>query len=144
MCTNTCKCNPGPNNMNRDIWNDNTLVWADAAGQGVNNYKACYDSQTNPTSTTRKFFDEGGMDMLLGLEEAYDCAGYCKTGKFYIGKDLNYGPPETDCVRGLVKGLSGKAGSAAYVTIFTGVILFVAMIGAFPLCTGFTKPEDNP
>jgi hypothetical protein len=33
-------------------------------------------------------------------------------------------------------------GSAAYVAVFTGLILLIAMIGAFPLCTGFSKEED--
>lgn len=138
MCSNTCKCNPGPNDMNKNIWNgESGLVWAAANGQGVSNYKACYDSQTNPSSETQKFFNQGGFDMLLGLEDAYDCAGYCKTGKFYLAKDLSYGPPTTDCVRGMIMGMSGKVGAAAYVTIFTGLLLIIAMIGAFPLCTGF-------
>lgn len=139
MCTNKCKCNPGPNNMNKGIWTDNTLVWADNAGEGVNNYQDCLKAQTKDqqSDSTKKFFEDGGMKMLLELESAYDCAGYCKTGKFYLAKNLNYGPPENDCVRAGIKGIGQKAGSAAYVTIFLGLVLMVAVIGAFPVCQGF-------
>ena len=43
----------------------------------------------------------------------------------------------------MIKGMAGKVGAAAYVTINTGILLIIAMIGAFPLCSGFDKPEDN-
>ena len=53
MCRDRCKCNPGPNNANKDLWmnaanfngNRNDLRWADNNGQGVNNYMECYDAQ---------------------------------------------------------------------------------------------------
>lgn len=84
------------------------------------------------------------MDFLVGLEGEFDCSGYCEVGRFYLAKDISYGPPQIDCVRGLINGLSGKVGAAGYVTIITGILLIIAMIGAFPLCSGFSKPEDNP
>lgn len=146
MCSKTCLCDPGIDMKNKEVvWKDVAgLKWASNPGNGVSNFMACYDSQKKPDSNTAKFFSEGGKDLLLKLEDAYDCAGYCKTGKFFIEKDLSYGPPQQDCVRGFVMGLSGKAGATAYVSIITGLVLFIAMCGAFPLCTGFEKPEDNP
>ena len=82
--------------------------------------------------------------MLEELEESFDCAGYCKKGKYYLTKNIAEGPPEIDCVRGAIKGLSGSIGAAAYVTIFLAIILIIAMIGAFPLCSDFQKPKDEP
>ena len=142
MCSDQCLCDPGQNMKTKEVvWSGvSGLKWADAPGSGVSNYMACYNSQSTKSSDTAKFFSEGGKDLLLQLEESYDCAGYCKTGKFYIGKDLSYGPPQTDCVRGMVMGMAGKVGAAAYVSIATGLVLFIAMCGAFPLCTGFEKP----
>jgi hypothetical protein len=142
MCSDQCLCDPGQDMKTKEVvWSGVAgLKWADAPGSGVSNYMACYASQSTKSSDTAKFFDEGGKDILLQLEESFDCAGYCTVGKFFIGKDLSYGPPTTDCVRGTINGLAGKAGAAAYVSIVTGLVLFIAMVGAFPLCTGFEKP----
>ena len=82
--------------------------------------------------------------MLIGLEKSFDCAGFCTKGKYFIKKDLDEGPPEKDCIRGMVNGLAGRVGAAAYVTIVTGLLLIVGMIGGFPLCTGFEKAKDEP
>ena len=84
-----------------------------------------------------KFFEDGGMDMLIGFEEKFDCSGYCDMGEYFISKDLKEGRPQKECVEGLLGGFGKKAKPAGYVTIVAGLLLWVAMIGAFPLCSGF-------
>ena len=155
MCRDRCRCNPGPQNANKNLWqnadvvvnfNRNELRWASKDGEGVNNFLECMDrkkDQMSRNNDAKRFFEDGGMDLLVGLEEKFDCSGYCEVGRFYLAKDISYGPPQTDCIRGMIKGLSGSVGTAGYVTIITGLVLIIGMIGAFPLCTGFSKPEDN-
>jgi len=54
-------------------------------------------------------------------------------------RDISVGMPETDCITGSMKGFGRSARPAAIVAILTALLLFVAMIGAFPLCSGFKK-----
>ena len=44
-----------------------------------------------------EFFEKGGYDFLAGLENRYDCASLCSVPLFYLTKDVDNGPPQTDC-----------------------------------------------
>jgi hypothetical protein len=46
-----------------------------------------------------------------------------------------------DCLTATVNEISSNAGPAGGVSIVTGLILIIGMIGAFPLCSGFEKEE---
>jgi len=56
----------------------------------------------------------------------------------YVTKDIAEGKPETDCAEALMEEIKGMATPAGIVSIITGLVLFTAMCGAFPLCTGFS------
>lgn len=79
------------------------------------------------------FFEKGGYDFLYSLEERYSCASICQVPLFYLVKDVAEGPPETDCFTAAVEDITNNE-TAAIIFLVSAVILFVAMLGGFPLC----------
>jgi len=122
------------------------MTWT---ADGYDSWKDCYDAviesaaSTTATSETAQFMADGGFTFLSGLEDKLECASACKVGKFYASLDLSRGRPTRDCLNASLEDLSGTMGSAAYVTIITGLILLIAMVGAFPLCKGYEKDMMN-
>lgn len=126
----------------------------------VSNYKECYDLNLKPIfetesnsqvadpnlqktmEFTKKFFDGGGYEFLGTLEEKYSCASMCTVPLFYLKKDVADGPPLVDCATAVVDDLSDNLAIAVLFGI-TGLLSLIAAAGAFPLCSGTSKPKDG-
>jgi len=107
----------------------------------VNSFIECndryHDEMEEQNNEIKNFLNEGGLNFLAGMEAEFDCSGFCEVGRFYLAKDIEYGPPQQECIQGMIDGLAGKVGPAAYGLIGSGILLFIAMVGAFPLCSGY-------
>ena len=86
------------------------------------------------------FFKKGGYTMLSEIEEEFDCAGICYKPLFYLTKDISSGPVSLSCDKAIIQEFSGNMAGAA-VAFLGALSLLIAMIGAFPLFTGFNKDE---
>jgi hypothetical protein len=100
------------------------------------------ESSDGVWTDSKKFLSEGGLDFLELIETEFDCASMCKTPLFYMTRSIEDGMPEQDCLSGTLKGMGKKGRPAAIVALITALLLFIAMVGAFPLCTGFKKQDD--
>lgn len=89
-----------------------------------------------------EFFEKGGYNMLLQLEERYSCASICQVPLFYMAKDVSEGPPEQDCFTAAVEEITSQE-EAAIVFFVTAMILFAAMLGAFTLCCKDSKEKQE-
>lgn len=65
----------------------------------------------------------------------------CVTPLFYLSQSVEIGPPTGDCVSSVVDKIAGNMGAAA-VTGVTGLLLLIASVGAFPLCSGKSDKDD--
>ena len=72
------------------------MVWEKTAGSGFSTYNECRKSLKSGSAeynSAQQFLDSGAYQMLEALESSYNCAGYCKTGKYYLTLDIGEGPP---------------------------------------------------
>ena len=93
----------------------------------------------------KQFFDAGGYEFLLALETRYNCGSICLAPLFYLTKDVEDGPPSIDCFSAAVDDITDNT-QAAVIFAITGVILLLAIFGAFPLCSKestFEEDDDN-
>jgi hypothetical protein len=51
------------------------------------------------------------------------------------------GVPEKDCAQAALDELTGQTGVGIAGAV-TGIVLFIAFLGTFPLCCGFNQDED--
>jgi len=65
----------------------------------------------------------------------------CETPLFYLSQSVSVGKPTKDCVTSVVDEIAGNMGAAA-VTGITGLLLLIASVGAFPLCSGKSDKDD--
>ena len=159
MCTDQCKCDESfkslwqaaePtlkdsgrfNKAGRDF---NSFKWTNDVY--VNSWKECYDAfivnEFDQNSYERKFLEFGGGKFVEELETDYECAGLCYTPLFYMYRDISIGPPTIGCIEATAKGMAAKYGQVGLVSLITGVVLFIGMIGACPLCTGLEGDDDE-
>lgn len=59
-----------------------------------------------PVSDRRSQIDmlramSSNFDLMLELEEEYDCSGMCNPGLFYYGRNITEGPPKRTCVNAM-------------------------------------------
>jgi len=89
----------------------------------------------------RKFLDNGGFEYIKAFETEFDCAGLCKLPLFYMSRPIADGPPTNTCIKAVTVGMQDKLGSAGTVALITGLAMLVGMVGACPLCTGFSEDK---
>lgn len=145
---------PDPGNWdgNKDNAEWTPLTFA-SSGETFESWEDCYfaklekQSKANPNDNKWKdmvaFMQTGGFDFLNELEESYDCASICVTPLFYLTRSIKEGRPETDCISGLIEGNQGTMNTAGIVSVLTALVLIIGAIGAFPLCSGFSDPDDK-
>ena len=89
----------------------------------------------------RKFIDQGGYEFVAAFEKEFDCGGVCKVPLFYMSRPISDGPPTRGCVEQAAKGMASKLGTVGWVALLTGLMMLIGMIGACPLCTGFSEDK---
>lgn len=132
-----------------DVTDSDALVFA-APGDpnAVSNYLECYETikDNAPAEGSEdeenwiEFVQNGGFDFLAAIEEEFDCAGMCYAPLFYLTKDLTPEnvPVRQGCVEAFVERAKGTEFAGA-IGIAVGVLLWVAGIGAVPLCSDYAK-----
>lgn len=120
-------------------------------GTTYKSYKKCYMAKLNKTAPAGwntqlkngvKEFRKGGWKFLSAFEKDLNCAGICVTPLFFLTKDIKAGPPTKDCMQGFVDKYGGNMALGA-VAFITAIVLICAGICAIPLCTGYSKNEDE-
>ena len=88
----------------------------------------------------KAFFDAGGYDFLLALEDRYSCASICLVPLFYLTKDVADGPPVNDCFTAAVEDITDNK-PWAFVFVISGILHLFAIFGAFTL--SFKDEEEQ-
>ena len=112
------------------------------------NWTDCYNRQLKTDARfkdnvdLKKFYNDGGYDLLAGFEESLDCASTCKVPLFYLTKNTTEGRPTEECISAFVDKLSTSMKPAAYAALGLGVVLLCACIGTYPLCGCCRDPKE--
>ena len=88
----------------------------------------------------KAFAENGGFNFLSKMEESYNCASLCSVPLFYMTKTLENGRPTRDCLSAVMEDLGETP--AGYITLLTGLLLLITLIGSCPLC-GSNKAEEG-
>jgi hypothetical protein len=86
------------------------MEWAPlgASRSAYNSWKECYDERfslgmmDSRKTKIEEFMNNGGYNFLSGVEEKFECASICDTGKFFMSRPLSEGRPTKDCMRAWV------------------------------------------
>ena len=123
----------------------NSFQWSSNEEEYVENWKACYEkslkTRFDDNSQAKKFLNDGGYEFVAAFEAEYDCGGVCKVPLFYMSRDIADGPPTQGCIEAAARGMGKKLGTVGLVALITGLMMLIAMIGACPLCTGFSEDK---
>jgi hypothetical protein len=156
MCRDDCKCFE----YDKSLWesqeeeirargafdragrNMDSFEWSGNRAEYVESWEECYDKSLrlrfDYNSKEEKFLREGGYKFIAAYESEYDCGGVCETPLFYMSRKISDGPPTQGCIEAAARGLGDKLGNVGLVALVTGLMMLIAMIGACPLCTGFS------
>jgi hypothetical protein len=121
----------------------NSFKWSSNPDQYYDNWYDCYEERLNfdKNSVEGKFMRNGGADLVRTFESEFDCAGICDVPLFYMTQSISMGPPTVGCIEAAAKGMASKLSTAGYVALLTGILMWIGMIAACPLCSGFTNKE---
>lgn len=125
----------------------NSFEWSSNPDETVPDWYSCYEKtlqnrwESDSNSDAAQFIDQGGYEFVKNFEEQFDCGGVCEVPLFYMSRPISDGPPTQGCVKAAALGMAGKLGTAGYVSLITGIMMWIGMIGACPLCTGFSEEK---
>ena len=159
LCTDQCRCNE----EYKTLWESQQdemreLGQFERAGRDMNSFKwtsnqdeifedwlSCYEAKMKDSwdsnSNQARFIEQGGFEFVKGFEDEFDCGGVCEVPLFYMSRPISDGPPTKGCVEAAAKGMAGKLGTTGVVALITGIMMLIGMIGACPLCTGFSEEK---
>lgn len=164
VCSQECPCPAGENDQIKKLWRslpqsvlrdngrkkdegtaggEHPLVFKND-GDTYSTFVECYQAKLRDSGNNdiQQFFDQGGEAFLKSLEEEYECASICKVPLFYLATDVSMGRPTQECGGAMIEAVKGGIGTLGVVCVITGLIVIIAMIGAYPLCTGFSNKDE--
>jgi hypothetical protein len=112
-------------------------------GNAVNSFRDCYTMTLADWFKDNKPDDAKIIDAAVkfggAIEKNMECSGACTLPLFGITRVIAEGPPTDECVSVLLDAL-GSLLIVGIVCFITFIVLFLAVCGAIPLCTGFNNP----
>ena len=165
-CSSECPCAAGEGDSIKNLWysynddkfrksnrkkegqqgNQHDVVFR-SDGETYSSFSECYKKKLRKEKETRreikKFYEQGLEEFFNAFEENYDCASVCDKPLFYMTVDVSSGAPNEECGSALIKSVNKRIKPVGVVAIISGVVVLIAFIGTFPLCTGFDDKSEE-
>lgn len=86
------------------------------------------DGKNQKMKNERAYLNFLELEFLGGIEDSFDCAGFCKSPLFYFSKSTYHGYPEQTCLLEVIeymKQISGPLATECQVIYITLILLFI-------------------